>query len=494
MTLPEKWKEDEDEAIDISKDIEEEPDWKVVGSPSRRESSSFRVLDSPPNSNQSAFSVPLQQQEYRRSSISSDKGWGSFGGFQWEGPSIFDEELNTVPKNTLLPPNTPDSLYDPTTSSILSVPMLSNISLEPSSYKPQRSLSFSMGQEPNFFGYDNNSEMYARSALAPTMEEDEEHDSFDDAYLRTRSQSSNAVFGINNNNNSASYWNTNHRPTMPNRRSSLGFVSFLSLTEKETTTTTTTVTSNTQHRRMSQPEYNFNDIIPNGPPNSSSSFLMRHHQLSDKINPSKSVSSSIIKQPTIVSENMTGSLSTPQQQQVGTAVGKGMLLLRLPARIPLYMVEFKSGRTDFYYVSDPSVKVSIEDLVIVEADRGEDLGKVATDILSVDQVVLLQNKTKVISNNDDLEKSTNDSHVKRIYRQALPDEINMLNLKDQDEQKALSVCLQKINNRKLPMEVVDAEFQWDRRKLTFYFIAERRIDFRELVRELFKIYKTRIWM
>lgn len=34
----------------------------------------------------------------------------------------------------------------------------------------------------------------------------------------------------------------------------------------------------------------------------------------------------------------------------------------------------------------------------------------------------------------------------------------------------------------------------DRRKLTFYFIAERRIDFRELVRELFKIYKTRIWM
>lgn len=207
----------------------------------------------------------MQQQEYRRNSISSDKGWGSFGGFQWEGPSIFDEELNTVPRTTLSP-NTPDSLYDPTTSSILSVPMLSNISLEPSSYRPQRSLSFSMGQEPNFFGYDNNSEMYARSALAPTMEEDEENDIFDDAYLRTRSQSSNAVFGINNNNNPASYWNTNHRPTMPNRRSSLGFVSFLSLAEKETTTATTTVISNTQRRRMSQPEYNFNDIIPNGSP------------------------------------------------------------------------------------------------------------------------------------------------------------------------------------------------------------------------------------
>ncbi|KDN39652.1 hypothetical protein RSAG8_08680, partial [Rhizoctonia solani AG-8 WAC10335] len=46
----------------------------------------------------------------------------------------------------------------------------------------------------------------------------------------------------------------------------------------------------------------------------------------------------------------------------------------------------------------------------------------------------------------------------------------------------------------LPMEVIDAEYQWDRRKLTFYYVAERRIDFRELVRELFRLYKTRIWM
>lgn len=44
------------------------------------------------------------------------------------------------------------------------------------------------------------------------------------------------------------------------------------------------------------------------------------------------------------------------------------------------------------------------------------------------------------------------------------------------------------------MDVVDAEYQWDRNKLTFYFIADRRIDFRELVRDLFRIYKTRIWM
>jgi hypothetical protein len=44
------------------------------------------------------------------------------------------------------------------------------------------------------------------------------------------------------------------------------------------------------------------------------------------------------------------------------------------------------------------------------------------------------------------------------------------------------------------MHVVDAEYQFDRHKLTFFFEAEGRIDFRELVRDLFSIYKTRIWM
>lgn len=72
-----------------------------------------------------------------------------------------------------------------------------------------------------------------------------------------------------------------------------------------------------------------------------------------------------------------------------------------------------------------------------------------------------------------------------------------------DEAKALELCKTKVKQRKLPMEVIDAEYQWyvssrgklallltfcsrDRRKLTFYFVAEKRIDFRELVRELFR--------
>lgn len=193
---------------------------------------------------------------------------------------------------------------------------------------------------------------------------------------------------------------------------------------------------------------------------------MGQHQLTERlenihINKSTS-SSSIIKQqqPLIVPDT---SISTPQQQDGGGAsVGKGMLLLRLPPHIPLFMVEFKSGRTDFYYVSDPLIRLGVGDLVIVEADRGKDLGKVATDILTVDQVVLLQKQTSknMIDENEKSCPTSSETHVKRIYRQAGNDEVNMLLVKDQDEQRALSVCLQKIKNRKLPMEVVDAEFQW----------------------------------
>jgi cell fate regulator YaaT (PSP1 superfamily) len=81
-----------------------------------------------------------------------------------------------------------------------------------------------------------------------------------------------------------------------------------------------------------------------------------------------------------------------------------------------------------------------------------------------------------------------------IYGKAQAHDTQHLVTKMQDEVKALQLCQSKVRQKKLPMEVIDAEYQWDRRKLTFYFIAEKRIDFRELVRELFRLYKTRIWM
>ncbi|KAI8064434.1 PSP1 C-terminal conserved region-domain-containing protein [Gongronella butleri] len=265
-------------------------------------------------------------------------------------------------------------------------------------------------------------------------------------------------------------------------------------------------------------------------------------------------------------------------------LGKGLPLARLAPNTLIYTVEFKAGRIDYFYVAEPpangtpcpsnppsnrtstttteaasyaaaaaaslhhansssssssshrpqhtrttssagaALRPMMGDLVIVEADRGKDLGKVAHNGIPCSQLIdqMANNKqthpfdtsSAPSSASNDVAASPNaaahDSNtaqqpqhtdagsagilVKRIFRLAAPDEINLLLVKGQDEQRALVICQQKIKQRKLQMEVVDAEYQWDRRKLTFYFNAEKRIDFRDLVREMFKIYKTRIWM
>ncbi|KAF9028837.1 hypothetical protein BGZ52_007140, partial [Haplosporangium bisporale] len=204
-------------------------------------------------------------------------------------------------------------------------------------------------------------------------------------------------------------------------------------------------------------------------------------------------------------------------------LGKGLTLGQLPHHGSLYVVEFKAGRNDLFYMassnvngdSNPSPPLKRGDLVIVEADRGKDLGKIANDSISPQQIQALQAQQAemaAIAAQQDLSalnmgmgmnnggvasgaptRTPKEIHPKRIFRLAQPSEVALLVSKNQDEMKAMVVCQSKVRQKKLPMEVVDAEYQWDRRKLTFYFIAERRIDFRELVRDLFKIYKTRIW-
>ncbi|KAF9977923.1 hypothetical protein BGZ65_007198, partial [Modicella reniformis] len=186
-------------------------------------------------------------------------------------------------------------------------------------------------------------------------------------------------------------------------------------------------------------------------------------------------------------------------------LGKGLSLGQLPHCGSLYVVEFKAGRTDLFYVTENSgVPLKIGDLVIVEADRGRDLGKITNDSITPQQIQAMQAQQAEMaalqaqqdgnSSNGSGHRSPKEIHPKRIFRLAQSPEIGQLLSKNQDEMKAMMICQTKVRQKRLPMEVVDAEYQWDRRKLTFYFIAERRIDFRELVRDLFKIYKTRIWM
>ncbi|KAF8816607.1 PSP1-domain-containing protein [Phlegmacium glaucopus] len=202
-------------------------------------------------------------------------------------------------------------------------------------------------------------------------------------------------------------------------------------------------------------------------------------------------------------------------QQNLSDLGKGVPLHAVPPSWPLFIVEFKAGRTDLFYLTDLSQNIRAGDLVMVEADRGKDLGTVVNDSITLAEVEAFQRQQMergfggggsgsgsgeptspggMSSGAGNGGMGKKEINPKMIYGKASAQEMQLLAAKNQDEQKALQLCQTKVRAKKLPMEVIDAEYQWDRRKLTFYFVAEKRIDFRELVRELFRLYKTRIWM
>jgi hypothetical protein len=85
-------------------------------------------------------------------------------------------------------------------------------------------------------------------------------------------------------------------------------------------------------------------------------------------------------------------------------------------------------------------------------------------------------------------------HIKVIVRRATPQEVASIPAKEERERNALQLCQAKVRELELGMEITGAEFQFDGKKLTFYYSATRYVDFRNLVRILFRIFGTRIWM
>ena len=161
----------------------------------------------------------------------------------------------------------------------------------------------------------------------------------------------------------------------------------------------------------------------------------------------------------------------------------------------IYTVKFKRSQRAFKLGERVTREVKIGCYVKVEADRGEDLG-IVIGIVPVEKY-LAPNRSKSGSGDEEFPISTqitNIGDMRRIMRAATNDEINLLEVKKEEEDELLKICTNKARQRGLPMTLVDAEYQFDRNKLTFFFEAEGRIDFRELVRDLFSIYKTRIWM
>jgi hypothetical protein len=160
----------------------------------------------------------------------------------------------------------------------------------------------------------------------------------------------------------------------------------------------------------------------------------------------------------------------------------------------VYSVKFK--RTQRSFVVGPRLNrdLKVGTYVKVEADRGEDLGIVVGKVAHEKQGRSnFRGDMGMTPSTGSLGGSGN-TDMKRIIRLATHDEVSLLAMKREEEEELLKICRTKVQQRALPMNVVDAEYQFDRHKLTFFFEAEGRVDFRELVRDLFSIYKTRIWM
>ena len=143
-------------------------------------------------------------------------------------------------------------------------------------------------------------------------------------------------------------------------------------------------------------------------------------------------------------------------------------------------VRFKGKRRDFYtaHLVPP---IRLREYVVVEADRGQDLGMVT----AVGELAKRKCEACEACNAKSLPSQ-------RILRRAAPVDVERaIGLRDQ-EGPIRSEVRQMVTDHKLRMKISDAEWQWDRNKLIIYFTAEKRVDFRVLVRSLAKKYRTRI--
>lgn len=133
-----------------------------------------------------------------------------------------------------------------------------------------------------------------------------------------------------------------------------------------------------------------------------------------------------------------------------------------------------------------TTKSLLYQFVMIEADRGLDCGRIISLVDSKEYQQLLLRIDKNLLNKE--------LHPKRIYRLAENKELIKMLVKKEQEVSALRDCQLRVTYSNLDMSVTCCEYQFDMNKMTFFFESEGKIDFRELVKGLFKIFKVRIWM
>lgn len=143
-------------------------------------------------------------------------------------------------------------------------------------------------------------------------------------------------------------------------------------------------------------------------------------------------------------------------------------------------VRFKNDRKNFYR-NGKSIELQVGDVVTVESSPGQDVGVVSV----VGELTRLQLKKKDVKDNHELRK---------IVRQATQEDIESWQEARQLEQDTMITARKIASSLELVMKISDVEFQADKKKATFYYTAEGRIDFRELIRKLAEAFKVRIEM
>lgn len=126
-----------------------------------------------------------------------------------------------------------------------------------------------------------------------------------------------------------------------------------------------------------------------------------------------------------------------------------------------------------YYFNPKEYKMKIGDHVIVETARGVEYGRVVLGPKEVGEDEVIH-------------------PLKEVLRVATPEDEEREKQNRQKEKEAFKICQKKIRDHGLEMKLIDAEYTFDNNKVLFYFTADGRIDFRQLVKDLAAIFKTRI--
>ncbi|MDR1440019.1 MAG: stage 0 sporulation family protein [Clostridiales bacterium] len=135
-------------------------------------------------------------------------------------------------------------------------------------------------------------------------------------------------------------------------------------------------------------------------------------------------------------------------------------------------VRFKSAGKVYYF--DPcGFSISMNDFVIVETARGVEIGEVAMECR-------------------DLPEREIPSPLKKVLRPATDEDMARARQNREKEREAFRICSLKIDQHKLDMKLISVEYTFDGNKIMFYFTSDGRVDFRDLVRDLASIFKTRI--